>query len=419
VAPSDSTLLRSLGRQLGEFVLQRQGASRPTPAALQGVVADLAAGMPELQAPLRDLVSRQSFGALLPHARSGGGSIQRDALIQEISRVYHPTVLVEVEEVLNGFLDASGGITTSLTQSQVPAQAAMSVATTAASQESTGPSSSPPVASPQSNQSSLSTNQAAPSARKIVLVAISIGVTALAATGIYFVLNHLLNPSASCSSISDKLEPLSVDTSEFKKLIADNKEACAGDSRFLVQEAILRDSEGNTQQALRLLDQAIKIDPLNSNAFGWQGIYYNNTSDYGKALISFNRALELDSSDATAAWGKGDALSLLNRSNEAVSWYSEAIKLDPASWYAYRERGREKGLRMKQYKNGLEDLDKAIQIADSDAESYRIRAYIKTWLDDFTGACADIKKAKQLGMKDINEGGKSISIDTKVSDICS
>ncbi len=105
----DITLLRSLGRQLGEFVLQRQGASRPTPVALQGVVADLAAGTPDLQAPLRDLVSRQSFGALLPHARSGGGLIQRDALIQEISRVYHPEVLVEMEEVLNGFLDASGG----------------------------------------------------------------------------------------------------------------------------------------------------------------------------------------------------------------------------------------------------------------------------------------------------------------------
>ncbi|WP_255020276.1 hypothetical protein [Cyanobium sp. WKJ7-Wakatipu] len=77
----------------------------------------MTAGQSDLQAPLRDLVSRQSFAALLPHAGSNGGLIQRDALIQEISRVYHPDVLIFIEEVLNGFLDSKGGIAVSLSQS--------------------------------------------------------------------------------------------------------------------------------------------------------------------------------------------------------------------------------------------------------------------------------------------------------------
>lgn len=116
MATADSDQLRSLGRQLGEYVA-RQGGILPAPAALQGVVADLTAGQSDFQAPLRDLVSRQSFAALLPHARSSGGLIQRDALIQEISRVYHPDVLIFIEEVLNGFLDSKGGIAVSLSQS--------------------------------------------------------------------------------------------------------------------------------------------------------------------------------------------------------------------------------------------------------------------------------------------------------------
>ena len=116
MATADSDQLRSLGRQLGEYVA-RQGGILPAPAALQGVVADLTTGQSDLQAPLRDLVSRQSFAALLPHARSNGGLIQRDALIQEISRVYHPDVLIFIEEVLNGFLDSKGGIAVSLSQS--------------------------------------------------------------------------------------------------------------------------------------------------------------------------------------------------------------------------------------------------------------------------------------------------------------
>lgn len=107
--------LRSLGRQLGEYTRRHTG-SKPTPAALQGVVADLAAEMPDLQAPLRDLVSRQSFSAILDYALSGRGLIQRDSLIQEISRVYHPDVLADLEEILSGFLSASEEIPSSRSQ---------------------------------------------------------------------------------------------------------------------------------------------------------------------------------------------------------------------------------------------------------------------------------------------------------------
>jgi hypothetical protein len=64
--------------------------------------------MPDLQASLRDILSRQSFTAIIQYALSGRGMIQRDALIQEISRVYHPDVLDDLEEVLNGFLAVSG-----------------------------------------------------------------------------------------------------------------------------------------------------------------------------------------------------------------------------------------------------------------------------------------------------------------------
>ena len=109
MASSDRAQLRKIGSQLGQYVRQ-QGGNPPSAGALQGVVADLAAKMPDLQAPLRDLVTRQTFQTLLPHALSAGGSVRRDALIQEISRVYSADVLLEIEEVLNGFLDATGGI---------------------------------------------------------------------------------------------------------------------------------------------------------------------------------------------------------------------------------------------------------------------------------------------------------------------
>jgi len=98
-----------LGLALGRFV-KEQGQRHP--AQLRAVIADLSADHPDLQAPLLDLVTRESFLSLLHKARSGGGLIQRDAVIQEMKSIYQQDILANLEEVLNGFLDLSKSIAT-------------------------------------------------------------------------------------------------------------------------------------------------------------------------------------------------------------------------------------------------------------------------------------------------------------------
>ena len=98
-----------LGLALGRFV-KEQGQRHP--AQLTAVIADLSADHRDLQAPLRDLVTRESFLSLLHKARSGGGLIQRDAVIQEMKSIYQQDILANLEEVLNGFLDLSKSIAT-------------------------------------------------------------------------------------------------------------------------------------------------------------------------------------------------------------------------------------------------------------------------------------------------------------------
>ena len=105
--------LRKLGSQIAQFV-QTQAVAARSPGTMQGVIADLTASYPDLAAPLRDLTGRQAFHALMPFALSGRGAIQRDALIQEISRIYHPEMVVMVEDVINGFLETTDGISRSL-----------------------------------------------------------------------------------------------------------------------------------------------------------------------------------------------------------------------------------------------------------------------------------------------------------------
>ena len=79
---------------------------------------------------------------------------------------------------------------------------------------------------------------------------------------------------------------------------------------------------------------------------------------------------------------------------------------------------RGSGMTFKDYNNSLADLNKAIQLDGSNETSYQIRAFTKTWLDDFAGACTDIKKAKQLGLKEVQVEGKMSPIDTEIKEIC-
>ena len=341
VATADNSHLRRLGSQFGEYVSKQKG-NIPSPAALQGVIADLAAGESELIAPLRDLVSKQSFAALLPYARSNGGRIQRDALIQEISRVYHPDVLVRVEEVLNGFLDASGGIATSLMQDQVSVEIENEGSQVQEKSNNsligTKSSNLPTYSNGASNlENHLQRLRAGPSDRKLLSVVVAIfGVTAIAAAGLYL----SMNPGVSCSAIADKLEPFASNVPEFKKLVSENKETCSDDARFLVQQAYMLNSQNDHSQALQLINKSLKILPDNALAYRVKGSAYYGLKDYNNMLSAYSRSLELNPKDTWAAYGKGNALSWLGRRNEAVSSYTEAIKLDPSNADAYRERGR-------------------------------------------------------------------------------
>lgn len=101
---NQSSDYRRIGADLARFVRQ-QGGQLPSASALQGVVADLVAGQAELLLPLRDLVNRPAFRTLAGLAGSGSGVVQRDALLQELSRTFAPALLTALRETLNGFLD--------------------------------------------------------------------------------------------------------------------------------------------------------------------------------------------------------------------------------------------------------------------------------------------------------------------------
>lgn len=94
---------RRIGDQLAGY-LSRGAGARLAPAALQALVADLAADQQQLVLPLKDLVVRPAFLALIDQAGRGTALLQRDALLAELSATFAPAVMASLTPLLNGFL---------------------------------------------------------------------------------------------------------------------------------------------------------------------------------------------------------------------------------------------------------------------------------------------------------------------------
>ena len=104
------TSYRGVGGRLGAYIR----ATNPNTQQIQGFLSDLLVG-DELLPTMREVASRPSFLMLQGLAGSGKGTIQRDALLEELSRRYLPVVIDEVNELINGMLDLkqeSSGIRT-------------------------------------------------------------------------------------------------------------------------------------------------------------------------------------------------------------------------------------------------------------------------------------------------------------------
>lgn len=102
MASEASEPLRSIGAKLADFASQNAHNSQLA-STLQGLAADLTPHQPDLAIPLRDLVSRPLFLESIKQAQKGPRLIQRDALINDLSRIYSEHILDSITEILNGF----------------------------------------------------------------------------------------------------------------------------------------------------------------------------------------------------------------------------------------------------------------------------------------------------------------------------
>ncbi len=126
------------------------------------------------------------------------------------------------------------------------------------------------------------------------------------------------------------------------------------------------------EEALVLLDQALKLDSRNARIWAKHGQILRRLDRYEDALASYSRSVELDPTYAWAWNGRGLTLSGLGRHEEALYSFQQAAAADPEDvWYWYNHG--DELIMLSRFEEALRVLDQALALNPLHTESWSKR----------------------------------------------
>lgn len=93
-------------------------------------------------------------------------------------------------------------------------------------------------------------------------------------------------------------------------------------------------SEGNYDQAIKDLNEAIRVNPKSAGAFNGRGVAYFAKGDYGQAIQDFSEAIRLNPNTPRALLNRGIANLYAGHSSDAQQDLSRNLQFDPTDPYA-------------------------------------------------------------------------------------
>jgi tetratricopeptide (TPR) repeat protein len=106
-----------------------------------------------------------------------------------------------------------------------------------------------------------------------------------------------------------------------------------------IQEGNLLINKSKYDDAIKIYDQVLKIDPTSVEALNGKGLAFNKLGRYEDAITWFDNAIKIDPTSAQVLNNKGISLANLNRFEEAITLFDKAIKIDPGFVDALYNKG--------------------------------------------------------------------------------
>jgi tetratricopeptide (TPR) repeat protein len=165
----------------------------------------------------------------------------------------------------------------------------------------------------------------------------------------------------------------------------------AGDP-YAQAEALLKG--GAYAEAVPYFSQAIAASPDYRSYFGRAGAY-QHLEKLDQAIDDYTQAIRLNPGGAMANHERAVCLARLNQDDRALPDYNRAIELSPGYALSWNGRGVIY-LHRKDYENAKADFTRAIQLDPTLYQAYKNRSAAKKALGDTAGALADMTEANSL-----------------------
>jgi serine/threonine protein kinase/Flp pilus assembly protein TadD len=165
----------------------------------------------------------------------------------------------------------------------------------------------------------------------------------------------------------------------------------AGDP-YLEGEALLK--SGDYAGAVPYFSRALAAKPEYRAYIGRAGAY-QHLERLEEAIENYSQAIKLKPDSAIAFHERGVCLARLKQDDRAFADYNRALELGPAIALAWNGRGVIY-LHRKEYQKAIADFTEAIRLRPTLAQAFKNRAAAEKALGDTAAANADLKQADQL-----------------------
>lgn len=175
-------------------------------------------------------------------------------------------------------------------------------------------------------------------------------------------------------------------------------------------------------RAIASFNKAIELDPSNARAYYNQGVAYSDKEDYDRAIANFNKAIELNPNNADAYHLRGLTYVRQKDHNNAIADLNMAIKLNPNNAdfnegisFVYRSRALAY-LRREDYDKAIADYDRLIELDPSNADAYMGRGLAYQGEKDYDRAIDSFNKVIELDPSDdLHKSAKESLLDLTLS----
>ena len=158
--------------------------------------------------------------------------------------------------------------------------------------------------------------------------------------------------------------------------------------------------EGRYDEAIKIFDRAIALDPNFARAFVSRAYCKTQKSpaDTPGALADLTKAIELAPDSAEAYILRGEIYFRQRSAKAALSDFEKGAELDPSYPRVFYDRGLAR-LQAGDLAGALTDLNKQVELDSTDVWAYIGRADVRRAMGDVPGELTDLNKAVQADPK--------------------